>query len=165
MAILALNSARDYGILLVAAAAIYLVSMLLGVGLSSYTTFFACSKTNTSTHFTQGALWALYPTVAYLIFRSFEFLRVYFDRFFMGFDSSDAGKLRAGWISIGYCMMLGGVMGMFGLMDSSIQEVCIPSIDEANRFKAYMLDLQAKKAAALESTPAVTSETPQDTTQ
>ena len=59
MAILALNSAKEYGVLLVVAAAIYLVSMLLGVGLSSYTTFFTCSKTNTSAHFTQGALWAL----------------------------------------------------------------------------------------------------------
>ncbi len=159
MAFLALKSAADAGYLLVLAAAIFVVFLLLGMGISSYVTFTHCSKTDSNAHFKQGAYWSLYPTLAYLIVRSIEAFRVYFDRFYRSFDSSDAGKDRAGWISVGYVMMLAALAGFYALMDSSIEAVCIPSMDEAARFKQVLLKQTADKAKAQEVTPAVTEQT------
>jgi|LauGreDrversion4_2_1035121.scaffolds.fasta_scaffold05838_8 hypothetical protein len=155
MAILAIGSARELGLLLAIAAGIYLFFMFLGVGLSSYATFSKCEKTDVSAHFIQGSLWAIYPTVAFLIIRSFEFIRVYFDKFYRGLDSSPAGASRAGWVSVGYVVMLAGIAGMYSLMDSSILKVCVPTVDEAQAFKEKLLKKQAEKAAAQEVTPAV----------
>ena len=129
----------------------------MGVGASSYTTYAKCQKTNSAVHFKQGALWSVYPTIAYMIIRTFEAFRIYFDRFYRSIDTSEAGKDRAGWISVGYVVMLAAVAGMFSLMDHSIEGVCVPTIDEAQKFKQDMLKRQADKAKAQESTPAVKS--------
>ena len=155
MAILAIGSARDFGLLLAIAAGIYLFFMFLGVGLSSYSTFSKCEKTDVRIHFIQGAIWSIYPTIAFLIIRTFEFLRVYFDKFYRGLDSSPEGALRAGWVSVGYVVMLAGLAGMYSLMDSSVTQVCVPTVDEAQAFKERLLKKQAEKAAAQEVTPAV----------
>lgn len=157
MAILALNSFREWGMLIALTCGVFLFFMLLGTGLSSYTTWAQCEKTDSGANFKQGAYWALYPALGYFVIRTFEGLRVYFDRFYRGLDTSDAGKERAGWVSVGYVMMLAAVAGMFALMDSSIEAVCIPTIDEATRFRQDMLKRQAEKQKALESTPAVTA--------
>ncbi len=155
MAILALKSSADAGYLLVMTAGIFVVFLLLGMGISSYITFTHCGKTDSNAHFKQGALWSLYPTIGYLVVRSLEVFRVYFDRFYRGIDTSDAGKDRAGWISVGYVMMLAALAGFYALMDSSIEAVCIPSMDEATRFKQALLKQTADKAKAQEVTPAV----------
>lgn len=155
MAILALSSARDVGLLLAMTAGIYLFFMFMGVGCSSYATFSKCGKTDTKVHFIQGAIWSLYPTIAYLIIRTFEALRVYFDKFYRGLDTSQAGATRAGWVSVGYVMMLAAVAGMYHMMDSSIADTCVPTVDEAQAFKEKMLKRQAEKAKAQEVTPAV----------
>lgn len=155
MGILALSSARDVGMLLAMSAGIYLFFMLMGVGASSYATFAKCEKTDTKAHFVQGAMWSLYPTVAYLIIRTFECLRIYFDRFYRSIDTTAEGSARAGWVSVGYVMMLASVAGMYSMMDSSIIQVCIPSVDEAQLFKEKLLKRQAAKAKAQEVTPAV----------
>jgi hypothetical protein len=139
------------------AALIFLFFMFMGVGASSYTTYAKCQKTNSTVHFKQGALWSVYPTIAYMIIRTFEAFRIYFDRFYRSIDTSEAGKDRAGWISVGYVVMLAAVAGMFSLMDHSIEGVCVPTIDEAQKFKQDMLKRQADKAKAQESTPAVKS--------
>lgn len=155
MGILALSSPRDVGLLFAMTAAIFLFFMFMGVGASSYSTFAKCEKTNTQIHFVQGALWSLYPTIAYLVIRTFEFFRVYFDRFYRSIDTSPEGATRAGWISVGYVMMLAAVAGMYSMMDSSIQQVCVPTVDEALAFKEKLLQRQAEKAKAQEVTPAV----------
>ena len=54
-------------------------------------------------------------------------------------------------------MMLAAVAGMYSMMDHSIEGVCVPTIDEAQKFKQDMLKRQADKAKAQESTPAVKS--------
>jgi hypothetical protein len=155
MAILAVQSLRDWGLVGIITFVIYLLFLLLGVGFSSYITFSECQKTDAASHFKQASLWALYPTVAYFLMRVFSGIRVYFDRFYRGFDSSDAGKTRAGWISIGYVMMLGCLVGLFPLIDYSVESVCIPTIDEATRFREAMMLHQKKKAELQETTPAV----------
>jgi hypothetical protein len=141
------------GMLLVVAIAIFVVAMFLGTGLSSYATFSQCQKTDAKSHFKQGSIWAVYPTLAYLIMRGVGRFRVYFERFFGGWVGSE----RAGWVSIGYGMLLASLAGMYSMVDSSIEEVCVPTIDEATKFRQDMLKRQAEKAAAQEATPAVTS--------
>jgi hypothetical protein len=157
MAILALKNLHDWGMMLAMAALIFLFFMFMGVGASSYTTYAKCQKTNTEVHFKQAALWSIYPTVSFILIRTFEAFRIYFDRFYRSIDTSQAGKDRAGWISVGYVVMLAAVAGMFSLMDHSIEGVCVPTIDEAQKFKQDMLKRQADKAKAQESTPAVKS--------
>lgn len=157
MAWLALDSPRDVGILLAMTAGIYIFFLFLGVGASSYVTFSKCGKTDTKSHFIQGSIWASYPTIAYLIIRTFEFIRVQFDKFYRSIDSSEGGATRAGWVSVGYVMMLAAVAGMYTMMDSSIRDVCVPTVDEAQAFKEKILQRQAAKAKAQEVTPAVVS--------
>lgn len=157
--------AREWGYLLVIAAGLFLSFLLLGVGLSSYTTFFKCGKTDTSAHFRHAAKWAVYPTLAYVLVRGVDRFRVYFERFYRGLDSSEGGKTRAGWISVGYVVMLAALAGMFALMDSSVEDVCVPTVDEATRFRQDMLKRQAEKEKARESTPAVQVQTQSGTTQ
>lgn len=157
MGLLAINSARDFGILLALSAGVYIFFLFMGVGLSSYATFTQCEKTNVQSHFVQAAIWASFPTLAFVVIRTFEVIRVQFDKFYRGIDTSPAGAMRAGWVSIGYVTMLAGVAGMYYLMDSSVRDVCVPSVDEAQAFKDKLLKRQAEKAKAQEVTPAVSA--------
>jgi len=151
---------RSLGLLLAITLGVFVFFMFLGTGLSSYVTFAQCGKTDSGSHFKQGALWALYPSLAYLVTRGVGRFRVYFERFFRGW----VGEERAAWVSVGYVVMLGAVAGMYSMMDASIEEVCVPSVDEATRFRQDMLKRQAEKAAtvaaAQETTPAVTPAAP-----
>jgi hypothetical protein len=155
MSILALSSAREAGIAFVITCAIYILFLLLGVAMSSYATFASCQKTDAAAHFRQSAFWALYPSVSYFIIRSLEILRMNFDKVYRNLDTSEPGKDRAGWVSIGYVMTLACLAGLFALIDFSVEAVCIPTIDEATRFKEDMLKRQAEKAAIQEKTPAL----------
>lgn len=144
---------RSLGMLLAITLGVFVFFMFLGTGLSSYVTFAQCQKTNSGSHFKQGALWALYPSLAYIVTRGVGRFRIYFERFFRGWVGED----RASWVSVGYVVMLGAVAGMYSMMDASIEEVCVPTVDEATRFRQDMLKRQAEKAAAQEKTPAVTA--------
>lgn len=136
---------------------IYLFFFLLGLGFSSLITFQECQKTDATKSSIEASIWALYPTLAWFLIRPFDFIRQHFDRFYLSIDS--AGKDRAGWISIGYVLMLACVSGIYSLRTNSVSKVCIPDIDEATRFKEQMLKRQQEKEEkikeAQESTPAV----------
>jgi hypothetical protein len=136
---------------------IYTVFYLLGMAFSSLVSYQHCGKTDTTKNAVEGLIWAAYPTAAWFIIRPLEFIRVHFDRFYLSFDS--AGQERAGWISIGYILMLACMMGIYSLSSRSISNVCIPDIDEATRFKQQMLKRQEEKEQKLkeaqELTPAV----------
>jgi hypothetical protein len=124
---------------------VYLVFFLLGFGFSTLVTFRECEKTDQSKNATQAAIWATYPTVGWYVIRTFDFLRGYFDRFYLMFDGGVGNKVRASWISIGYVLTLAAVAGIYGLSSTSITEVCIPDIDEATRFKNNMIQKQKEK--------------------
>jgi hypothetical protein len=159
MAILALSTGREWGIMVGITLGIYAFFFLLGFGFSAAATFHECEKADATKNATNGAIWAAFPTGAWVVIRSLEILRVQFDRFYRSFDSSEGGIERAGWISIGYFLTLACVVGMYGLVGDSIRDVCIPSVDEATQFKQNLLDRKAEKDAAVkaaqESTPAV----------
>ena len=160
MATFAFTTAREWGIMFGLGCGLYAFFFLLGFGFSAAATFHDCEKADAAKNAKYGAIWAVYPTLGWFIIRSFEVLRVQFDRFYRSFDSSEGGIERAGWISIGYFLTLACVVGMYGLVGDSVKDVCIPSVDEATRFKENMIAQKAEKDAAIkaaqESTPAVT---------
>jgi hypothetical protein len=157
MAIFAIDTPREVMIVFGLGAAIYAFFFLLGFGFSSAATFYDCEKVDPAANAVQGAIWAVYPTIAWFIIRTFEIVRQYFDRFYMMFDPTPS---NAGWVSVGYVMMLACIVGIYGLSYNSHKAVCIASIDEVAQFKKNMLERQAehdqKIKAAQESTPAVT---------
>ena len=159
MAIFALTTAREWGIMFGLGCGIYAFFFLLGFGFSAAATFHECEKAEAATNAKYGPMREAYPAIAWFIIRSFEILRVQFDRFYRSFDTSEGGIERAGWISIGYFLTLACVVGMYGLVGDSVKDVCIPSVDEATRFKQNMVARKAEKDAAIkaaqESTPAV----------
>jgi hypothetical protein len=157
MPIFAIDTPREAMIVFGLGAAIYAFFFLLGFGFSSAATFYDCEKVDPVANAVQGAIWAVYPTLAWFIIRTFEVVRQYFDRFYMMFDPTPS---NAGWVSVGYVMMLACIIGIYGLSYNSHKAVCIASIDEVAQFKKDMLEQQAehdhKIKAAQESTPAVT---------
>jgi hypothetical protein len=159
MAIFAITSMKEAGMVFGLGFVVYLVFFLLGFGFSTLVTFKECEKTDQSKNANQAAIWAAYPTIGWYVIRTFDFLRGYFDRFYLMFDGGVGNKVRASWISIGYVLTLAAVAGIYGLSSTSITEVCIPDIDEATRFKNNMIQKQkekdAKIKAAAETTPAV----------
>jgi hypothetical protein len=159
MAIFALTTGREWGIMVGVGCGLYAFFFLLGFGFSAAATFHECQKVDPAKNAKYGAIWAVYPGIAWVIIRSFEILRVQFDRFYRSFDTTTEGIERAGWISIGYFLTLACVVGMYGLIGDSTRDVCIPTMDEATKFKQNMMDRKAAKdaeiKAAQESTPAV----------
>ena len=157
MAIFAIDTPREALIVFGLGCAIYAFFFLLGFGFSGAVTFYDCEKVDASANAVQGAIWAIYPTLAWFIIRTFEIVRQYFDRFYLMFDPN---PINAGWVSVGYVISLGCIAGIYGLSYNSHKAVCIASIDQAAQFKKDMLDRQVEheKAikAAQESTPAVT---------
>jgi len=159
MAIFAITSGKEAGIVFGIGLVIYLAFFLLGFGFSTLITFRECEKTDQSKSAIQASIWAVYPTLAWYVIRTFDFLRAYFDRFYLMFDGEAGSKDRATWISIAYVLTLACVAGIYGMSSTSISEICIPDIDEATRFKQDMVERQkekdAKIKAAGETTPAV----------
>ena len=157
MAIFSFQSTSDIGLFLGIALGIYAFFFLLGFGFSSLITFQECEKTDSGKNATEGAIWAVYPTIAWFLIRPLEFIRKHFDRFYLSIDST--GQERAGWFSVGYVLMLACIAGIYNLYSSSKTRVCIPDIDEATRFKQEMLARQQEKEEKLkeaqEATPAV----------
>jgi hypothetical protein len=156
MAIFAIETPREGLIVFGLGCGIYAFFFLLGFGLSAATSFYECEKVDPSANAVQGAIWAVYPTVAWFVIRVFEIVRQYFDRFYLMFDPNPA---NAGWVSVGYVMTLACIVGIYGLSYNSHKAVCIASIDEVAQFKQHMLERQvqheAEIKAAQESTPAV----------
>jgi len=157
MAIFSFQTTSEIGLFLGIGFGIYVFFFLLGFGFSSLITFQECEKTDSGKNATEGAIWALYPTIAWFLIRPFEFIRQHFDRFYLTIDST--GRDRAGWISVGYILMLACISGIYTMYSDSTKNVCIPDIDEATRFKQEMLKRQQEKEEkikeAQESTPAV----------
>lgn len=136
-----------------AGVAVYAIFFGIGTGLSVAFAFSSCQKMDTDKSMKYAALWAIYPAIAWYAIRVFEVFRKTFDDLFGGLS----------WISIGYVLMLASLAGIFSLQSTSIQNICVSSIDEAQAFRDRLAALQADKdakakvTAAQESTPAVSA--------
>jgi len=95
-------------------------------------------------------VWALYPLFAWVLIRTVRYLRTKFDDVF-----------GVSWASMAYLIALVSLAGMFTLYSESVQNICVPSLDEAQAFRERLAAIQKKKdedakvKAAQESTPAL----------
>jgi len=134
---------------LVAGFVVYGLFLGVGVGLSFSFAFGSCQKVDTEKSIKYAAIWAAYPTAAFYVVRVFDFFRRMFDDI-----------LGSPWISIGYVVALAALAGVFSLSSSSIQNICVASLDEAQEFRRKLAvqqaakDAAAKVKAAQESNPA-----------
>ena len=144
------NLYRDGPAILAIGSGIYFVFFLAGLGLSSLISYNSCGKLDASKSATYSAVWALYPLLAWVFIRTVRYFRTKFDDVF-----------GVSWVSMAYLVALISLAGMFTLYSESVQNICVPSIDEAQAFRERLADIQKKKdedakvKAAQESTPAV----------
>jgi len=145
----AIHSITEALYVAIAGVAVYAIFFGIGVGLSVAFAFSQCQKMDTDKSMKYAAIWAAYPAIAWYVIRVFDFFRNMFDDLF-----------GSPWISIGYVLMLAGLAGVFSLQSTSIQNICVSSIDEAQAFRNRLVAIQADKdakakvKAAQESTPA-----------
>lgn len=133
----AIRSLSEALYVLVAGFVVYGLFFGVGVGLSFAFAFGSCQKTDTEKSMKHAAIWAAYPTVAFYVVRVFDVFRRMFDDI-----------LGTPWISIGYVVALAALAGVFSLSSSSIQNICVASIDEAQEFRRKLAIQQAAKDAA-----------------
>ena len=133
----AIRSLSEALYVLVAGFVVYGLFFGVGVGLSFAFAFGSCQKTDTEKSMKHAAIWAAYPTVAFYVVRVFDVFRRMFDDI-----------LGTPWISIGYVVALAALAGVFSLSSSSIQNICVASIDEAQEFRRRLAAQQAAKDAA-----------------
>jgi uncharacterized membrane protein len=88
--------------------------------------------------------------LAWIFIRTFRYFRTKFDEVF-----------GVSWVSMAYLIGLISLAGLFTLYSESVQNICVPSLDEAQAFRERLAEIQKKKdedakvKAAQESTPAV----------
>ena len=115
----------------------YAIFFGVGTGLSVAFAFESCKKVDMDKSLKFGAIWAVYPAIAWYVIRIFAIFRTKFD-----------DVLTTPWISIGYVLALASLAGIFSLSSNSIQNICVASIDEAQEFRDRLAAQQAAKDAA-----------------
>jgi hypothetical protein len=124
------------------ALAVYVVMLLAGVVISLISTFFQCKKIGITTHFTQGSVYALGPTIVYILGRYFEFIRNPFVNVTKGYFPEVADVIGLGWLMI-FSLALPSTIWNIHQSEKSL---CIPDVNEMAEFKKKMLvELQIKE--------------------
>jgi hypothetical protein len=130
---------RSLGSLALAVAAVYAIFVAIGFGLSFYTAYSKCQKSDPTISAEQGAIYALNPTIGYLLIRTLEFVRRHYDRVLVW-----AGVRNSVW-SIAAFMATWIVYQTILLADESQRKICSPSADEATAFKNAVLEYETTK--------------------
>jgi hypothetical protein len=130
---------RALGSLGIAVLVVYVLFLGLGIGLSFYTAYTKCQKSDVTVSAEQGALYALNPAIAYLLIRVLEFVRRHYDRVLVF-----AGVRNGVW-SIAAFMATWIVYQTILLVDESQRKICAPSADEATAFKNAVLEYETTK--------------------
>lgn len=126
------------------ALAVYAVMLVAGVVISWTSTFFQCKKTGITTHFTQGSVYALGPTIVYALGRYFEFIRNPFVNVTKGYFPEVADVIGLGWLMV-FSLALPATIWNIHQSEKSL---CIPDVNEMAEFKKKMLvELQIKEEA------------------
>ena len=133
----AISSFQEFIYVGLAGVALYALFFGVGTGLSVAFAFQSCQKVDVDKSLKFGAIWAAYPGIAWYIIRIFAIFRTKFD-----------DVLTTPWLSIGYVLALASLAGIFSLSSSSIQNICVASIDEAQEFRDRLAAQQAAKDAA-----------------
>lgn len=141
---------RALGGLGLAVLAVYALFVGVGTGLSFYTAYSKCQKSDLSVSAEHAALYALNPAISYLLIRSLTFVRRHYDRVLVW------GGVRDGIWSIAAFMATWIVYQTILLADESQRTICAPSMDEATAFKNAVLEYEdAKPKPASEKMPPV----------
>jgi len=133
----AISSLQELIYVGLAGVAIYAIFFGVGTGLSVAFAFESCKKVDTDKSLKFGAIWAVYPAIAWYVIRTLAIFRTKFD-----------DVLTTPWISIGYVLTLASLAGIFSLSSDSIQNICVASMDEAQEFRDRLAAQQAAKDAA-----------------
>lgn len=141
---------RALGGLALAVLAIYALFVGVGTGLSFYTAYSKCQKSDVSVSAEYAAIYALNPAISYLLIRTLTFVRRHYDRVLV------SAGIRDGIWSIAAFMATWIVYQTILLADESQRTICAPSMDEATAFKNAVLEYEdAKPKPASEKMPPV----------
>lgn len=130
---------RALGSLAIAVVLVYALFLVLGIGLSFYTAYTKCQKSDVTLSAEQGALYALNPALSYLFIRVLEFVRRHYDRVLV------FAEVRNSVWSIAAFMATWIVFQTILLVDESQRKICAPSADEATAFKNAVLEYETTK--------------------
>lgn len=133
-----------------ATVAVYLLFVGLGFGLSSYSGYAKCGKSNNEVSGIAGAWYALTPAISYIIIRLYEGLRIQYDRFLGIFGVQDPK-----W-SIALFLSTWILYSTITLMSESERSICKPTPDESEAFKQAIKEKQASRKAAGAGPPGIT---------
>jgi hypothetical protein len=130
---------RAIGFLALAVLAVYALFVALGFGLSFYTAYSKCQKSDPTISAEQAAIYALNPAIGYLLIRTLEFVRRHYDRVLVWVG------VRNGIWSVAAFMATWIVYQTILLADESQRKICAPSMDEATAFKNAVLEYETTK--------------------
>jgi hypothetical protein len=132
---------RTIGYVFAATAAIYGIFVGVGTGLSAYTAYMKCKKTDVTESAKQAAYYALNPAIAYLLIRTLLIIRRHYDRVLVW-----AGVRNVVW-SIAAFMATWIIYQTILLVDESQRQICKATESEQTEFKKQVLaDEAARKA-------------------
>ncbi len=130
---------RSLGGLALAVVAVYAIFVGIGTGLSFYTAYSKCQKSDIAVSAEHAAIYALNPAISYLLIRTLTFVRRHYDRVLVW------GGVRDGIWSIAAFMATWIVYQTILLADESQRQICAPSMDEATAFKNAVLEYEDAK--------------------
>jgi hypothetical protein len=136
----------EIGKLFVAVLSVYAVLLFAGMIISVASSGIQCQKTNASTHATQGAIWAAYPTAVYGLVVYIPVLRrfaVNTLKSLLGFSQETAEVF-----GVAYLMMLISWVATVWNVHQTEKAVCNPDAKEMTEFKQKLVaELKQKQEA------------------
>jgi hypothetical protein len=136
----------EIGKLLLSVVIVYVVLLFAGMIISVASSGIQCQKTAPGTHATQGAIWAVYPTVVYGLAVYFAFIRrfaVNSLKALLGFSQETAEVL-----GVAYLMMLVSWVATVWNINQTEKAVCNPDAQEMTAFKQKLIaELKQKQEA------------------
>lgn len=136
----------DIGKLFVSTVIVYAVLFAAGMIISVASSGIQCQKTAPGTHATQGAIWAVYPTVVYGLAVSFPIVRrfaVNTLKSLLGFSQETAEVF-----GVAYLMMLVSWVATVWNIHQTEKAVCNPDANEMTAFKQQLIsELKQKQEA------------------
>lgn len=123
--------------------AVYAAMYVVGLAISLLSSQLQCSKISWTTSAQQGAIWAAYPSVVYMLATYFELVRRPFSNTLMSFGLPED---KAEVIGVGYLVMLIGWIATVWNIHNTEKVACNPDVKEMTEFKKKLVtELQQKE--------------------
>jgi hypothetical protein len=138
----------DYKLLALSGLGVYVLLFVSGMIISLISTQLQCSKIDAATSATQGAVFAVSPTLMYCLAVALQVVRKPFVETFKSFGIPEDTALILG---VGYLPMLVSWITMVQNIQKSEKAACQSTLREMTDFKAKMLAELAEKEKAKEA--------------